>query len=150
MTTASESEAVAWMRRLNDFTFEHCRHGGDEGHPSWVVCWRCAEAFARSESAAQADEILRLKGLIDRDKTGLAFALNKIQRIAKGFDWICEGRGPYVYDDDRYRMEVGSLIVQVLAVAQEHLAASGSLADEAFHPRAKETANMLASRGGPR
>ena len=110
-----------------------------------------ALALARGRDDA-AGEIARLKDLLHRDKTGLALGLNKIQRIAKGFDWICEGRGPYEYDDERYRMEVAILITQVLAVAEEHLRASGDLANEAFHPRAKETARMLAGaslRGMP-
>lgn len=108
-------------------------------------CAACDDAD--KEIAKLSAEVARLKALIERDKTGLALGLNKIQRIAKSFDWICEGRGPYEYDDDRYRMEVGSLIVQVLAVAEEHLHASGELANEAFRPRAKETARMLIQAG---
>lgn len=109
------------------------------------------QAYCDSENAMRGEltearlEVERVKALIDRDKTGLSLGLNKIQRIAKRFDWICEGRGPYEYDDDRYRMEVGSLIVQVLTVAAEHLKASGALADEAFHPRAQATAMFLAA-----
>lgn len=89
-------------------------------------------------------EVERLKALLHRDKTGLALGLDKVRHVAIGFDWLCEGRGPYAYDDDRYRMEIASLITQVIAIAHEHLLASGKIVDEAFHPRAKETVRMLA------
>lgn len=135
---ADADRAIA-ERLLRDIWFECGKKPRD---PSGGI-EQVAQAIADARGEHDA-EIQRLKDLIHRDKTGLALGLNKIQRITKGFDWICEGRGPYEYDDDRYRMEVGSLIAQVLAVAKEHLNASGELADEAFHPRAKETAQMLA------
>lgn len=91
----------------------------------------------------QASEIWRLKELINRDRTGLALGLNTVIQIAKGFDWICEGRGPYEYDDDRYRMEVGSLITKVIDTADKCLFASGERANEAFHPRAQKTNEMF-------
>jgi hypothetical protein len=89
------------------------------------------------------DEIRRLKELLDRDRTGLANALNGVIRIAKGYDWLCEGRGPYQYDDNRYRMEIGVLITSVIHTASEALRTSGNLANEAFHPRAQATAALL-------
>ena len=88
-------------------------------------------------------EVERLKGLLNRDRTGLAAGLDAVRKIATSYDWICEGRGTYAYDDDRYRMEVGALITQVVAAVTEALRASGAVVDEAFHPRARETALML-------
>jgi hypothetical protein len=88
-------------------------------------------------------EIVRIKDLIDRDRTGLAAGLNEVKRVAAGWDWLCEGRGPYEYDDDRYRMEIGALISKVVDVANAALKASGDRANEAFIPRARLTAQHL-------
>lgn len=114
--------------------------GERDGHSEDETCWRCQATAAieqrdRERSVtSDVDEIARLKALINRDRTGLVLGLDKARKVARGFRWIAEGRGPYAYDDDRYRQETGNLIDQVVAIAEEHLKASGSLADEAFHP----------------
>lgn len=90
-------------------------------------------------------EVERLRDLLDRDRTGLAEGLNAVRKIVSGFDWICDGRGPYEWDDDRYRLEVGSLISQVLDVSREALARSGDVAALAFCPRARESYRLLNS-----
>lgn len=155
------AEVARWLRSESD---RHLNDGASAATQLLVMAarltngtWRAdlagldaaTPAATPAETPPIEDEVARLKSLIHLDRTGLALGLNKIQRIAKGFDWICEGRGPYEYDDKRYRMEVGSLIAQVMAVAREHLHASGDLADEAFHPRAEETDRMLAEDCGP-
>ncbi|TAL29083.1 MAG: hypothetical protein EPN98_21830 [Phenylobacterium sp.] len=94
------------------------------------------ETPPRNEVSTLRDEVTRLKSLIDRDRTGLAFGLDKARKTARGYRWICEGRGPYAYDDDRYREETGRLVDAIVAIADEHLRASGELANEAFHPPA--------------
>lgn len=72
----------------------------------------------------------RLKDALDRDKTGLASALAKVREEVKGRRWICEGRGPYTYDDDRYRLETGLGLDAIEKIAVDALAASGKLAQE--------------------
>ena len=93
--------------------------------------------------AEQNDEIRRLKEIIERDRTGLAHGLDQCRKTAASYDWICEGRGPYEYDDDRYRMEVGNLVSSVTDTATKALRESGTRVDEAFIPRARLTSEAL-------
>ena len=104
--------------------------------------WNAIPVLLDALDAAETER-KRLLGLLHRDKTGLAKGLVDVRRIALGFDWLCEGRGPYTYDDDRYRMEIGHLVSQVVEVAQTALEESGDRVGEAFHPRAQATRDML-------
>ena len=47
-------------------------------------------------------------------------------------------RGPYAWDDDRYREEAGFGMRKCLKIAEDALKASGKIVNEAFHPT-KET-----------
>lgn len=101
------------------------------------------ERVAERDAALAREQALRAalvvaKGAIDRDQTGLAAALNKIRAHVKGFGWLLESRGPYEWNDDRYRDEAGHAMRPTIEIAQAALAASGSLADKAF--RAVEAA----------
>lgn len=71
-----------------------------------------------------------LEGALDRDKTGLAAALALIVEEVKGRRWICEGRGPYRYDEDGYRLETGWAFDAIEKIAKEALSASGKLASD--------------------
>lgn len=83
------------------------------------------------EKKEVADRLVgELQNALDRDKTGLAGALAKIREEVKGRRWICEGRGPYTYDDDRYRQETGFALDAIEKLAADALAASGKLAHE--------------------
>ena len=81
-----------------------------------------------------AEETLR-EGLasavaaIDRDRSGMAKALSSIQAEVRGRLWITEGRGPYAWDDERYKEEAGAALRTVLVLASDALLASGRLAD---------------------
>lgn len=91
-------------------------------------------ADLEARDAEHEAEAKRLKGLIDRDGTGLAAALVEVKKRAEGGRWISEGRGSYKYDEDDYRKETGWLVADVVRIAAEALRASGNLANEAFHP----------------
>ena len=66
---------------------------------------------------------------IDRDRSGMAKALAAIASEVKSRLWITEGRGPYDWDDDRYKEEAGVCLRAVLVLADDALLASGRLAD---------------------
>lgn len=66
---------------------------------------------------------------IDRDRSGMAEALNKVKARAKASWWITEGRGSYEWDDDRYKAEVLVCLREVIIIADDGLIASGRLAD---------------------
>lgn len=73
-------------------------------------------------------EVRELKDALHRDKTGLAAALAAIRAEVNGRAWVAEGRGPYEWDDDRYRAEAGDALRTVAAMAKAALEASGDLA----------------------
>jgi hypothetical protein len=90
---------------------------------------RAAREDERSKILKERDD---LRAALDRDKTGLAAALSKIRDEVKARRWICDGRGPYTHDDDRYRQETGFALDAIEKTAAESLAASGKLAHEAL------------------
>jgi len=87
-------------------------------------------------------EIERLRGLIDRDRTGLAAAFNAVQRIVKGYWWLAEGEwGSYDYtqhNEGTLRNEIRHCLEQISSQASEALKESGRRADSAFRSRAIE------------
>lgn len=96
---------------------------------------RAELAAVRAERDEARREVERLKGLLHRDRTGLAAALVEVKKRAAGGRWISEGRGSYAWDEDDYRKETGWLVTDIVRLAEEALHASGNLANEAFHPR---------------
>ncbi len=77
-------------------------------------------------------EVARLRELINRDRSGMAKALDAIKKEVRGRLWVTEGRGPYEWDDDRYKAEAGEALRAVLLIADDALLASGRLADAAL------------------
>lgn len=73
-----------------------------------------------------------LYNALNRDRTGLAAALVEIQRTAAGYFWVTEGRGPYAWDDNRYREETGHALNAILATAGAALRVSGDRATAAI------------------
>jgi hypothetical protein len=106
---------------------------------------QCMQEYAEAYHAAQFTEVkgeeitaLRqhnevLKQAINQDKTGLAKGLADVRQLLKGYTWLTEGRGPYAYDDERYKGEVLNMINEIDEVALRALRESGTLATSAFH-----------------
>jgi|GEM_PF-3232789 len=89
-----------------------------------------------AEREGQRIEVERLRGLIHRDRTGLAEAIDRMVREAASRMWVTEGRGPYAWDDDRYKDEAGDALRAVIRIGKAALQASGDNADAAFRPEA--------------
>lgn len=87
-----------------------------------IDCLASALRAVRAEGAKEA---------IDRDRTGLAGTLNEIRATINGYSWLLNSRGPYAWDDRRYRDEAGKCMREVLAMALRGLNESGKRADEA-------------------
>lgn len=60
----------------------------------------------------------RLMHVIDRDRYVVAHCLGAIERAIDGRVWLLEGRGPYEWDDDRYREEFGDAIKAIREASQ--------------------------------
>ncbi len=82
------------------------------------------------------DEVARVRTLINRDRTGLAKAIECMVKEAGGRLWVTDGRGPYAWDDERYKDEAGQALRSVIAIGKKALNDSGDLSDSAFHPEA--------------
>jgi hypothetical protein len=85
---------------------------------------------AKTEPSAAGLEDMR--HLLDRDRYIVAIALGHIKRALNGHRWLLEGRGPYEWDDDRYRDEFADWVANVEA-------ATGLLAKLAWDKDACET-----------
>lgn len=85
---------------------------------------------AMTEPSAAGLEDMR--HLLDRDRYIVAIALGHIKRALNGHRWLLEGRGPYEWDDDRYRDEFADWVANVEA-------ATGLLAKLAWDKDACET-----------
>lgn len=98
----------------------------------------CNESFVEKIVELET-EVARLKALLDRDQTGLAQALCKVKDAVQSRSWVLESRGPYEWDDDRYKDETGRAMREVVEIATKALAESGRRADEAFHPKRQQS-----------
>jgi hypothetical protein len=81
-------------------------------------------------------EVGRVRSLIHRDRTGLAEAIERMVKECTSRMWVTEGRGPYAWNDERYKDEAGVALRAVIAIGKAALGASGDNADSAFRPEA--------------
>jgi hypothetical protein len=88
----------------------------------------------RERLAASEAEVLRVRELINRDRTGLAEAIDKMVKEARSRLWVVDGRGSYSWDDDRYRREAGLALRAIIELGKKALRESGNRAGSAFHP----------------
>ena len=96
----------------------------------------------RAELKRSNLRVSELKAALDRDKTGLAAGLASINREVADRRWICDGRGSYEYDDERYRKETGWALDAIEKIATDALSASGNLANASL------SENVKTSKGG--
>lgn len=77
--------------------------------------------IARFEAEIEAATIERCEQLmhvIDRDRYIVAHGVNQIRAAIDGHSWLLEGRGPYEWDDDRYRDEFGDAVKRIEAAME--------------------------------
>ena len=60
-----------------------------------------------SEATTRAE---RAEAALERDRTAVITACNKVCEEMAGRAWLLEGRGPYEWDDDRYRQEFSTAL----------------------------------------
>ena len=95
---------------------------------------RIGEALYAAGRASQDEELQGLqaalrdaRAALHRDRSGLASALVKITDEVRGRAWISQDRGPYAWDDERYKKEAGVALCAVDSIATAALQASGTL-----------------------
>lgn len=87
----------------------------------WQEEWdRIPDGTHAYERARQAGMVAieRLMHVLDRDRYVVAYCLGLIETAVRGREWLLEGRGPYEWDDDRYREEFGDAIRSIREAAQ--------------------------------
>lgn len=92
-------------------------------------------AFGQKAHQLQ-EEVLRVRALLHRDRTGLAEAIERMVKEAASRLWIADGRGPYAWDDEKYKEEAGTALRVVIEIGKKALSDSGDNADSAFHQEA--------------
>lgn len=60
-----------------------------------------------------ADEIARLKAVIEADRSEVAEATQELRKTISGTSWLLTGRGSYEWDDDAYRREFGAAVLSM-------------------------------------
>jgi len=92
--------------------------------------------MARAEKAEA--EVVRVRGLIDRDRTGLGHALNHVRDILCGYGWLAgDSWGSYSYEEQTIktlRQEIGWMMDACNKAIETGLRESGDLAMSAFRP----------------
>lgn len=67
--------------------------------------------LAQEEFATK--EVKRLKQVIEGDRSIVAEIMQNVRKAIASRDWLMEGRGSYVFDDDTYRREFSCAIMEV-------------------------------------
>lgn len=104
--------------------------------------WWSEGVIHASEDALAASrlEVERLRGLIDRDRTGLAAALNTVRGILDGYSWLSRDEwGSYGWEERTFetlRREIGWMMDAAIEAIEKGLHESGDRANSAFHPEA--------------
>ena len=77
----------------------------------WSNARKKAAAALRARLAApkgvEPSETERLRAVIERDRSQVAEVLSGVRATFRSYGWLLEGRGPYEWDDDRYKDEAG-------------------------------------------
>ena len=118
-----EREIIIFCSAYNLGRMSAFKEKAQAEHPARQVEAECDELREKLRLAEEA---------LYRDKTGLAKALEDVVKEVDGRRWLCEGRGPYKYDDERYRQEAGWAFDAIHKIAYDALVASGKLADKAL------------------
>lgn len=82
--------------------------------------------------------IKQLEDAIRTEQTGLAQALSDILQTVDGYSWVTEGRGPYAYNDDEYKAEMGRMLEAVKNIAKPALNKAGLDATNVLNNRLRE------------
>lgn len=91
------------------------------------------------------DDKDHLLDALDKDATGLAHALAGIQNVITGRSWVTESRGPYYWNDDRYKRETYQAFQAITKILGPALQDSGTRANDAW--RTFERGRILKLRG---
>lgn len=91
---------------------------------------------ARGQYLGAKRKLEEMRKALDRDKTGLAAALDEVRKVLGSFGWIPEGTwGSYEYQEHTHgtiRREVADAFERIHRIVRDALKASGDIADAAL------------------
>jgi len=125
MTAMTDRDVIAWARQYGAVA---AMMGDSDGGKLRRL------ADLAEKGAEQAAEIERLRDALHRDQSGLAAALGKVVDEIGGRLWVEDSRGPYEWDDDRYKAEAGDALRTARDIARNALRESGTLSLKALLP----------------
>jgi hypothetical protein len=133
---AKLAERDAEIARLKSDLHLACSNLEVEGNAA--IAFEQERDAALARVAALESEVNRVRDLIDRDRTGLAAALNDVRKHLASYSWIPNGEwGSYDWaqrSEETLRKEIGWCHDAIARVAGEALEESGRRAHEAFNP----------------
>lgn len=83
-----------------------------------------------------------LMNTLHMDQTGLAAGLATVNKIVQQYQWVTEGRGPYAWNDEKYKEEMGNMLTNIGDAATKALNNSGALAHSVCCQRSVRTVTM--------
>lgn len=82
-----------------------------KGYDSITAALEAAPSASPKPTTVEASWMVeRLMHVIDRDRYVVAHCVGAIEQQIRSREWLTEGRGPYEWDDDRYREEFAEAI----------------------------------------
>ncbi len=80
--------------------------------------WADRARAAEDQLAALREALQQAQAVNERDRTKVSQALAAVDAAITARDWLREGRGPYEWDDDRYRDEFGAAVEEIKAALE--------------------------------
>jgi len=90
---------------------------------------------ARRTADARVTEAVRgLKRVIERDRSAVAAGVSGLLEVLKGYDWLTEGRGPFVCNDDQWHKEIAAAAVAIREAVKSLQKIGADLSDSPTDP----------------
>jgi hypothetical protein len=107
-------------------------------------CPVCTPTAAAAVPAGGDAEVVRLRAVIERDRTLFAECVERMRTTIGVHWWMVESRGSYEWDDKKYQDEFGDALERIKAEVEKIAQRAGDLSDS---PRTD--AELKAARAAP-
>ena len=109
-----------------------------------LMAWPNITKRIAALEASHAEEVARLKAVIERDRSQAAEYSRRIRRALTDHEWLRLGRGSYEYDDDRWKDEFAEVFDKVTGVLDDMWSLTGDRTD-----CPETTEEVIAARAEP-
>lgn len=98
----------------------------------------------REQLARERAENTRLRIAIEADRTLFHCAVKRCKQAIGGFEWLCDSRGPYEWDDEKYQTEFTDAFHTITGALNEVADAAGNMADRLPTNEQEQAARQIA------